>query len=271
MTVSDDGPLFTLDNVTVKFGNVEFGKREAAGGVAALNNISLSVRRGEQVAIVGPSGSGKTTLLRLLCAAAQPTAGKVLVNGRSLRDLSSRELRRVRGTLGFIHQDLSLVPNIRVVQNIVLGRLSRYSLIRSLSMILFPPKNTLEEVYGFLERVGIPEKLFARTDSLSGGQQQRVAVARALFQEPQALLADEPVSSLDPARAEDLLRLFCEIASEKNLTLMTSLHNVSLAKKFFTRLIGLRSGQIVFDLPSTQVDETRLNELFALEARELLE
>jgi len=261
-----DGPLFSLQNVTVSF-----GRGEAAGGSAALKNVSLSIRRGEQVAIVGPSGSGKTTLLRLLCAAVQPTAGTIRVDDRLLPELSSKELRAVRGTIGFIHQDLSLVPNIRVIQNVILGRLSRYSLLKSMATLLSPSKATAESVYRFLERVGIPEKLYARTDSLSGGQQQRVAVARALFQEPQALLADEPVSSLDPARAEDLLRLFCEISAEQKLTLLTSLHNVALAKKFFGRLIGLRAGQIVFDLPASEVDEKRLNELFTLEARELLE
>ncbi len=258
-------PLFALEDVSVHFG------RKEAGGTAALQNVSLSIHAGEQVALVGPSGSGKTTLLRLLCAAAQPSAGAVLFQGRSLQRLSAAELREVRGALGFVHQDLSLIPNIRVLQNIVLGRISRFSLARSVAMLLFPPRAVAEDVYGLLDRVGIPEKLYARTDSLSGGQQQRVAIARALYQEPRALLADEPVSNLDPARAEDLLKLFSEIASERELTLVTSIHNVALARRFFGRLIGLRAGGVAFDLPAGEVKDSQLRELFTLEAGELLE
>jgi phosphonate transport system ATP-binding protein len=200
----------------------------------------------------------------------QPLAGKVLANDRLVGGLSRHELRRLRASIGFIHQDLSLVPNLRVVQNVVAGRLGSMGLLSTLKAMWYPSRALVEEVHALLERVGIPEKLFERTDRLSGGQRQRVAVARALFQQPSALLADEPVASVDPARARDTVHLLTRISREERLTLVMSLHNLELAREFFPRLIGLRGGRILFDEPSSVIGDAEFHALFDLSYDELL-
>ena len=172
--------------------------------------------------------------------------------------------------MGFIHQHLGLVPNVRVVKNVLAGRLGRQSFLASLRTMLFPPREFVLQAHEILERVGIGEKLYERTDRLSGGQQQRVAVARALFQDPGALLADEPVSSVDPARARDLIALLRSVAQERGLTLCASLHDVALAREFFPRLVGLRRGVVQFDRPPDELPQRVFDELYDLEAHEML-
>ncbi len=246
------------------------GVRVAYGNVPALEVEGLDIAPGEAVAFVGPSGAGKTTLLRTFNGTVRPSAGTVTVGGRPLEDLSGAELRDTRASIGFIHQDLSLVPNLRVLQNVVSGKLGRLSLWAATRAMLAPAKDDVERAHTILERVGIPEKLYERTDRLSGGQRQRVAVARALFQEPTALLADEPVSSVDPARARDTVALLVEISREQGLTLCMSLHNLELAREFFPRLVGLRHGRVAFDLAPDEIEHEQLEVLYRLEAEEML-
>ena len=235
------------------------------GGVAALADADLAFERGEAACLVGPSGAGKTTLLRLLCGALRPSRGEVRVEGRSLADLPPRELRGVRARIGFVHQDLALVPNLRVSQNVIAGGLGALGLLASLRAMLLPASRDLERAAGILDRVGIGAKLYQRTDSLSGGERQRVAIARALYQEPLAILADEPVSSVDPARARDTVALLVDLAAERGLTLLVSLHDLDLAREFFPRLVGLRGGRVVFDLPTSGIDDGRFRGLYRLE------
>jgi len=250
---------FEVDHAGVRFGHVE-----------ALRDVSFSIAPGEAVAFVGPSGSGKTTLLRLLNGARRPSAGTVAVDGRPLRQLTPRELRDVRASIGFVHQDLCLVPNLRVVQNVIAGRLGRWSFLRSLKAMTFPATDDVERVFEILDRVGIPDKLYERTDRLSGGQRQRVAIARALFQDPEALLADEPVSSVDPARARDTVALLTDISRERGLTLCMSIHNVGLAREYFPRIVGLRAGRVAFDGATADIDDAALRDLYQLSADEML-
>ena len=237
----------------------------------AVDGVSLEIRAGEAVAFVGPSGAGKTTLLKLLNGSLRPTSGRALVGGRALTDMSAGELRRTRASIGFVHQDLRLVPNVRVIRNVVAGRLGNLSFAASLRAMLWTPGTLEHEVHEILERVGIAEKLYDRTDTLSGGQRQRVAIARALFQKPIALLADEPVSNVDPARARDAVQLLAEICSDSGLTLCVSLHNLDLAREFFPRLIGLRRGRVVFDSPTRQLRQEQFDRLYDLDAAELLD
>lgn len=237
-------------------------------GRAALAGASLVIGPGEALALVGPSGAGKTTLLRLLNGAIRPTAGSVCVDYQDLAQLSPRELRRVRATIGFVHQDLSLVPNLRVSHNVIAGRLGRLSFFGSVRAMLFPHRAELERVAGLLEQVGIAEKLFERTDSLSGGQRQRTAIARALYQEPAALLADEPVSSVDPARARDTVALLCDLSAARGLTLVVSLHDIGIAREFFPRLVGLRHGEIVFDRARDELEDDEVARLYRLDRRQ---
>jgi phosphonate transport system ATP-binding protein len=240
--------------------SVSFGTR------TVLTDLSLSMAPGECVALVGPSGSGKTTLLRLLNGAQTPAAGEVRLDGRALRELGPSELRGVRARIGFIHQDLCLVPNLRVAQNVMHGRLGRIGLLRSLLQAAFPPRVELEKIRALLDRVGIGDRLQERTDRLSGGQRQRVAIARALHQEPRLLLADEPVSSLDPLRSRQTIQLLIELARERGITLVVSLHDLPLAREYFPRLVGLREGRVLFDAPPERLSEAQWIELYRMEA-----
>ena len=234
------------------------------GSNLALDCINLRIQAGEAVGFVGLSGAGKTTLFRLFNGMVRPTEGTVQVNGSSLAKLSLEELRQVRAQIGFVHQDLSLIPNMRVLHNVLAGRLGRLSLLQGARALLFPPRSYVHEIYDILQRVGIPEKLYERTDRLSGGQRQRVAIARALFQKPRSLLADEPVSSVDPARARSAVSLLTQISREEGLTLCVSLHNLQLAREFFPRLVGLRQGRIVFDRATEEVEEDEFEALYDL-------
>jgi len=250
---------FELENVTVRFPSV-----------TALDSISLTIGTGEQIALVGPSGSGKTTLLRLFNGTVRPSSGCVRVRQVDTRELSSVQLRKLRSQIGFVHQDLSLVPNLNVLQNVLSGRMGRESFAQSLRMILLPISSETANVHQLLKRVGIEDKLFTRTDKLSGGQQQRVAIARALYQQPEAILADEPVSSVDPARANDTIGLLTKICRNDNLTMCVSLHNLDLARKFFPRLIGLREGAIVFDRQTSELNDDEFHRLYQLTEEEML-
>lgn len=252
--------VFELERASVHF-----------SGKAALEAVDLSIDQGEAVAFVGPSGAGKTTLLRLLNATQRPTAGCVKVAGRCLGEHSNRELRDVRSRIGFVHQDLALVPNLRVIQNVMAGRLGRMGFVESLWTMAFPSSAIAAEVHEILERVGIGEKLYERTDTLSGGQQQRVAIARALFQQPTAILADEPVSSVDPARARDTVDLLTRISREEGITLCMSIHNLELAREFFPRVIGLRHGRVTLDGPPAGISDAEFTTMYRLSAEEMLE
>ena len=254
-----NGKSFRLGNVGVRY-----------GPVAALSSISLTIGRGERVGFVGPSGAGKTTLLRLLNGTVRATSGDVAVEDQVVSTLSGKELRQLRSRIGFVHQDLSLVPNLRVIQNVLSGKLGQRTLVGSLRSLLFPSRQETLTIHSILERVGIDEKLFERTDRLSGGQQQRVAIARALYQEPIALLADEPVASVDPARARDTVSLLTEISRERGLTLCMSLHNLELAREYFPRLVGLRHGSIAFDRPTTDLSDDEFSALYHLSRDEML-
>jgi phosphonate transport system ATP-binding protein len=239
------------------------------GELRALDSIELEIAAGEAVGFVGPSGAGKTSLLRMLIGAVRPTTGRVLAAGRDLASLSRSEMKALRASIGFVHQDLSLVPNLRVSQNVLAGRLGRLDLLGSLRHMLLPRRSDLVEVHRLLERVGIEDKLFERTDRLSGGQKQRVAIARAVFQEPSALIADEAVSSVDPARARDTVELLTRISQEEGLTLCMSLHSLDLARDYFPRLIGMRAGRVVFDRSSEKIGNTEFDALYDLGADEM--
>jgi phosphonate transport system ATP-binding protein len=240
------------------------------GETPALAEVSLSVDSGELVGLVGPSGSGKTTLLRVLNGTVRPSRGRASVEGVEIGTLTARRLRAIRANIGFVHQDLSLVPNLRVLTNVLTGRLGRESLLGSLRMLLLPKRREVLRVHEILDSVGIPEKLYERTDRLSGGQQQRVAIARTLMQEPHALIADEPVASVDPARARDTVALLTEISRSRGITLLMSLHNLRLARAFFPRLVGLRRGRVVFDRPTAEITEDEFRDLYRLDREEML-
>jgi len=262
MAVPPRGPgvAFELKDAGCRYGRLD-----------ALVPTSLCIASGERVGLVGPSGSGKTTLLRLLNATVPPSSGGVSALGRQIDALSSRSLRSVRSRIATIPQHLGLVPNLRVWQNVAIGRIGQRGFAGTLKDLLFLSKDALGEIHELLDRVGIEEKLFARTSQLSGGQRQRVAVARALFQKPEAILADEPVSSVDPARAANLVALLNDLEKEHGLTLVISLHNLDLARKHLPRLIGLRSGQVRFDQETVSIEDRVFDDLYDLSGSEMLD
>jgi len=234
----------------------------AYDGHLALDGVSLDLPAGQRVAMVGPSGAGKTTVLRLCTASVQPTAGTVRVLGTDLASTSATELRALRSRVGAIHQQLHLVGALRVVHNVNAGRLGRWSTGRAVRSLVRP--TDIADTRDALARVGIADKLFERTDRLSGGEQQRVALARALVQDPELLLADEPVSSLDPARAEEVMRLLSSVADESRRSLLVSLHDFALARRCCDRVIGIRAGRVVFDLAAAEVTDDTGVELYRI-------
>ena len=234
------------------------------GATQALQDINLDISEGEQVALIGPSGCGKTTLLRIMGTQIAPTSGEINLLGNNPMQRSPREIKQLRTRIAMIPQHLGLVPNVRVGRNVLNGGLGKINLPQTIRQLICPKPSEIKRVFQLLERTGIGEKLYNRTDSLSGGQQQRVAVARALFQEPAILLADEPISAIDPTRARDMMGLLTQISKEEGITLVVSLHNLDLAREFFPRLIGLREGHIAFDRSPDQLSEDECRSLFEL-------
>jgi phosphonate transport system ATP-binding protein len=226
-----------------------------------LAGVTLSVGSGEHVAFIGPSGAGKTTLFRILNLTLRPTRGRVLLDGLDVAGLSGRELRRARRRIGTIYQQQNLVGRLRVIHNVLAGNLGRWSALTALGSLVRP--RGIADAERALEQVGMPEKLYARTDELSGGQQQRVAIARVLIQDPDVILADEPVSSVDPNLAVTIVTLLRDLSHESRKTLLMNLHSVELALTYFPRVVGIREGRIHFDLKSAQVTPDLLDKLYA--------
>ena len=213
------------------------------GTFQALSDVSLSVRRGERVAVLGPSGAGKSTLLRLVNTSLFASAGEVRLLGQDVCRLGSRSLRSLRARIGTVYQQLQLVPQASVLENVLMGQLGRRSALALAVGAL--RRRDREEVAAVLFRVGIAEKLDERVDRLSGGEQQRVAVARVLYQAPEIVLADEPFSSVDPERSHAVVALLVEAARGRPLLLST--HQLEPVLPHFPRLVGLRGGRLVFD------------------------
>jgi phosphonate transport system ATP-binding protein len=231
------------------------------GGEVALEGVTLTVRPGERLAFVGPSGAGKTTLFRILNLTLRPTGGDLRVDGTDVAGLDTAALRALRRRIGTVYQQHNLVGRLRVVHNVLAGHLGRWSTARALLSLAVP--QDVESAAEALRRVGIPEKLHARTDTLSGGQQQRVAIARVLLQDPDVILGDEPVSSVDPALAASLVGLLRDLAAATRKTLLMSLHSVDLALAFFPRIVGVCQGRVAFDLSPERVTPDLLEALYA--------
>jgi phosphonate transport system ATP-binding protein len=229
--------------------------------LTALDDVSFEVRAGEVVALLGLSGSGKSTLLQHIDGLQSPTSGGGDVLGTQLATASQRRLRALRRRIGFVFQQFHLVGRLSVLENVCTGALGR---LRGPRMGLVTYSRPVrEKALGLLAEVGLTEWAFQRADTLSGGQQQRVAVARALMQEPSILLADEPVASLDPESATQIMRLLGAIGRERGLTVLCSLHQVDLALAWADRVIGLRAGRVVLDLPTEGVDRDEVMRLYS--------
>lgn len=233
--------------------------KEYPGGVKALVDVNLEVQKGEFVALLGLSGAGKSTLLRCINGLVQPTTGEVTVAGLRVNG-QSRELRELRRRVAMIFQQFNLVKRLTVLDNVLCGRLSYCGIFFSCCRIFSATDREL--AWHALARVGLLEKAFQRADQLSGGQQQRVGIARALVQQPEVLLADEPVASLDPKSSRIVMDILASINREYGLTLLISLHDVDLALEYASRVVGLRDGRVVLDKPSRTVSKVDLEWLY---------
>jgi phosphonate transport system ATP-binding protein len=219
--------------------------RYARQGPAVLGHLDLSARAGECVALVGPSGSGKTTLLRSINSTVAIESGEVWVGDVKVSSARGRALREIRSRIAFIAQKHDLVDRLKVYQNVMAGALGRWSTAHALRFLLWPKASELNEAREALESVSLAHKLRNRTTELSGGEQQRVAIARALVQRPLVILADEPVASLDPDTAAQVLELLCNLARNRSITLLCSLHQPELARRYFDRILRIEEGRAV--------------------------
>jgi len=243
--VAVDGLVKTFDN----------------GRVTALDRVTFTVPEGQLTVIIGLSGSGKSTLLRHLNGMHQPTSGRVEVLGQTVTELSGKRLRALRRDIGFVFQSFNIVGRVSCLENVLSGALGRLKGPRY--GVLSYPKSLRREALDQLERVGLDDRAFQRTDTLSGGQQQRVAIARTLMQKPRVVLADEPVASLDPEISGQVMDVLFRSCVEDNITVLCSLHQVDLALGWANRLIGLRDGALVLDTPvDTGLDEAKVMEVY---------
>ena len=237
------------------------------GEVLALDDISTSVKRGEFLVLLGLSGSGKSTLLRCVNRLIEPTAGTITFDGSDVTKARGRQLRHIRRRMAMIFQQFNLVKRSTVLTNVLSGRLG-YASPAGTAIHKFS-KDEIAMAMANLERVGIPEQAFKRADELSGGQQQRVGIARALMQQPDLLMADEPVSALDPATAHSIMQYLEQMNQEDGVTVVTSLHFLSLARRYGTRILALKGGKIVFEGTPAEIDKVKFKEIYGEDAEEV--
>ncbi len=234
------------------------------GGTRALDDVSFEVERGEFLAVIGLSGSGKSTLLRCINRLIEPTSGTIMWDGVDVTNASQEELRRIRRRIGMVFQHFNLVDRSKVLTNVLAGRLGYVN--PALSVVNRFPKKDLEKAHAQLARVGLEEKANARADELSGGQQQRVGVARAMMQDPEIMLADEPVASLDPVLAHSIMQYLELINQEDGVMVLCSLHFLDLVHQYADRVIALNDGKLVFEGSPKEIDDDKFKEIYGKEA-----
>jgi phosphonate transport system ATP-binding protein len=244
------------------------GLTRAFGSLVAVDNLSFQVPRGQMLGIIGRSGAGKSTLLRMINRLVEPTRGRILWQDSAGREidvcaLRGRQLCLWRQKCAMVFQQFNLVPRLDVLTNVLMGRLSYQPTFRSLLKLWRPEERALAVMT--LDRVEMAPFILKRSDTLSGGQQQRVAIARALVQEPQILLADEPIASLDPPSAARVMEILRTINRDDGITVVCNLHTLDTARTYCDRLIGMRMGKIVFDGPPHTLDQTGIQEIYGTE------
>jgi phosphonate transport system ATP-binding protein len=238
--------------------------KEYVAGKPILNNISFEVTGKSSVAIIGPSGTGKSTLIRCVNKLIPPTSGAIFVSGENITELRGGELRRARRKIGMVFQEFNLVERLTVMENVLSGRLGYVSALRA--WLRRYPQRDIEMAFNLLETIGLIDFIKQRADSLSGGQRQRVGIARAIMQEPHVLLADEPTSSLDPKTSVEIMELLVSLTEIHQIPLLINIHDVELAKRFTTRIIGIARGGIVFDGPPAELSNDHLKDIYGGES-----
>jgi len=231
-------------------------RKEYRAGRPILRDVSLTIEGRGMTAIIGPSGTGKSTLVRCINRLVDPTSGEILFLGQDLAKLRGRELRKARRHIGMVFQEYNLVERLSVIENVLTGRLGYVPVwrawLRKFSAV------DIDQAFALLDAVGLTELATQRADQLSGGQRQRVGIARALMQQPQLILADEPTSSLDPKTSVEIMELMSRRAGERDIPLIVNIHNVELARRFADRIIGMSKGEIVFDGPPRRLEDSHL-------------
>ena len=237
------------------------------GGVKALDDVSFEVPDGEFLAVIGLRGSGKSTLLRCINRLIEPTSGQIIWNGEDVTAASAEELRRYRRKIGMVFQHFNLVSRSKVITNVLAGRLGYVN--PAWSLLNRFPKEDMEKAHHQLTRVGIDEKANERADELSGGQQQRVGIARALMQDPEMILADEPVASLDPVLAHSIMKHLEDINKTDNVTVLCSLHFLDLVHRYADRVIALNEGKLVYEGLPKDIDEKKFKDIYGRDAERI--
>lgn len=253
LTPQATAPLLRIQGLTKRYG----------AGDVALSQVSLDVPAGQVIALIGPSGAGKSTLIRCVNRLVEPSSGTVQLHGQSLLGLAPKELRRVRRRLGMIFQEYALVERLSVMENILSGRLGYVSFWQAWRRRF--PAADIQHAFELLHRVGLQGFENKRADALSGGQRQRVGIARALIQQPELLLVDEPTASLDPKTARQIMRLLCDMCREQGLSAIINIHDVALALRYVDRVVGLRKGELVYDGTPAGLDQTVLGHIYGTE------
>lgn len=235
-------------------------KKEYTKGKPVLKDISFEIHGKSSVAVIGPSGTGKSTLIRCVNKLIPPTAGTVYVSGENITNLSGTALRKARRKIGMVFQEFNLVERLSVMENILSGRLGFISSWRA--WLRKYPQQDIDRAFELLDDIGLLEFVHQRADSLSGGQRQRVGIARAIMQDPHVLLADEPTSSLDPKTSVEIMELLVSLSKAQGIPLLINIHDVELAKRFTSRVIGMSKGMIVYDGPPDQLTNDHLKQIY---------
>lgn len=242
---------------------IESLSKSYSAGDIALTEVNIQIPKGQVVALIGPSGSGKSTLIRCVNRLVEPTQGKVFLADTQITKLNSGQLRSARRRMGMIFQEYALIDRLSVMENVLSGYLGYTGFWRS--FLRRYPQDVITEAFRLLERVGLESFIDKRADELSGGQRQRVGIARALLQNPQILLVDEPTASLDPKTSRQIMRLIRELCAERQLSAIINIHDVLLAQQFADRIIGLKAGRVVFDGHPEALDKDMLTLIYGEE------
>lgn len=257
MNRTEQKPIVVFEHVSKQYGS----------GTLGLKDVNISVCPGEFIAVIGPSGAGKSTLLRSINKLHNVTEGRILIDGEDISKARGSHLRALRRKIGMIFQNYNLVYRLSVLQNVLHGRLGYMSSLKG--MMGRYDEEDKKKAVELLTEIGMEDFLNARAADLSGGQKQRVGIARAFMQEPQILLCDEPIASLDPSSAKTIMDMIYTMASRRNIACLVNLHQIDVAKAYATRIIGLRKGQVVYDGPPEHMDDAVIQNIYGVSADEL--
>ncbi|WP_431854458.1 phosphonate ABC transporter ATP-binding protein [Azospirillum sp.] len=247
---TDAPPPLVVRNLVKSYGD----------GLPVLKGLSLSFAARGVCAIIGPSGTGKSTFIRCVNRLVEPTSGEILVKGRDVARAGRHELRLIRRRIGMVFQEYNLVERLTVMENVLCGRLGYVPVWRA--WLRRYGTDDIDQAFALLDRVGLGGFAHKRADSLSGGQRQRVGIARAVMQDPDLLLADEPTSSLDPKTSVEIMELLTAVARERGVPVLINIHDVTLARRFADRIVGLSAGQVVFDGPPAELTDAHLRAIY---------